>query len=136
MINLLRTLQSKFGLSFRFISHDLELVELVSHRVAVMYLGRIVEIGPAQAIAQQPLHPYTKALWASLTEKRSHESTVGIKTDLGVFDFERPSAGCRFAPRCPIYADRGQPLECTDPHQTPTLKSTSDGRLVACHFAT
>jgi oligopeptide transport system ATP-binding protein len=132
VINLLRDLQDRFGLSFLFISHDLELVELVSHRVAVMYLGRIVEIGPSEAIAHQPLHPYTKALWSSLVEKRSQEGAE--QTELGVFDFERPSGGCRFAPRCPMYAARGRPTECTDPLQTPSLKSTGDGRMVACHF--
>jgi oligopeptide transport system ATP-binding protein len=136
VINLLRDLQDKFGLAFLFISHDLELVELVSHRVAVMYLGRIVEIGPAESIAQEPLHPYTKALWSSLVEKRSQETIDSAQTDLGLFDFERPSGGCRFAPRCPIYAARGRPPKCTDPLQTPPLHSTGDGRMVACHFTT
>lgn len=136
VINLLRDLQAQFGLSFLFISHDLQLVELMSHRVAVMYLGQIVEMGPAKEIAKAPKHPYTSVLWSSIVEKRSREITVtGPASTWGVFDFERPSGGCRFAPRCPVYAERGQPRECTDPANAPKLKSTSSqGHIVACHF--
>lgn len=133
VINLLRDLQAQFGLSFLFISHDLQLVELMSHRVAVMYLGQIVETGPAQEIAKSPKHPYTSILWSSIVEKRSREVAVsGEATSWGVFDFERPSSGCRFAPRCPVFAERGRPAECTD--NAPSLKATSDGHSVACHF--
>jgi len=131
VINLLRDLQTEFGLSFLFISHDLELVELVSHRIAVMYLGRIVELGDATAVARKPAHPYTQLLWSSLVDKRSNES--GAHSERGVFDFERPDSGCRFAPRCPVYAQRGRPPECTTRH--PALNPIGDGRLVACHFA-
>ena len=134
VVNLLRDLQEQFGLSYLFISHDLHLVELVSHRVAVMYLGRIVEIGPAREIARAPRHPYTQVLWASLTEMRSREAAGERAGSWGVFDFERPSAGCRFAPRCPVYAARGQPRECTDPQTTPALTAGGDGHAVACHF--
>ena len=135
VINLLRDLQSRFGLSFLFISHDLELVELVSHRIAVMYLGRIVELGAARDVARAPAHPYTKLLWSSLVEKRSHEAGITEQAGLADFDFERPHSGCRFAPRCPMYRERGRPPECTDPNRTPELKPIDDGRLVACHFA-
>lgn len=138
VINLLRDLQAQFGLSFLFISHDLQLVELMSHRVAVMYLGQIVEMGPAKEIAKAPKHPYTSVLWSSIVEKRSREITItgpGPASTWGVFDFERPSGGCRFAPRCPVYAERGQPRECTDPANAPKLRSTSSqGHIVACHF--
>ncbi len=132
VINLLRDLQARLGLSYLFISHDLQLVELVSHRVAVMYLGRIVEIGPAERIARAPRHPYTAALWSSLVEKRSREAAAGA--GWSVFDFERPTGGCRFAPRCPVYAARGRPRECTDPASTPGLTPTGEGHAVACHF--
>jgi oligopeptide/dipeptide ABC transporter ATP-binding protein len=134
VINLLRDLQEQFGLSYLFISHDLQLVELVSHRVAVMYLGRIVEIGPAARIAHAPRHPYTAVLWSSLTEMRSREAGGAHDSAWGVFDFERPSAGCRFAPRCPVYAARGQPRVCTDPQSTPALTADGEGHAVACHF--
>jgi oligopeptide/dipeptide ABC transporter ATP-binding protein len=135
VINLLRDLQDQFGLSYLFISHDLHLVELVSHRVAVMYLGKIVEIGPAREIARASKHPYTQVLWSSLTEMRSREATGSERAgSWGVFDFERPSAGCRFAPRCPVYAARGKPRECTDSQLAPTLTVAGEGHAVACHF--
>src|SRR5204863_24636 len=75
IVNLLRDLQLRLGLSYLFISHDLEVVELVSHRVAVMYLGKIVEIGPADRVARAARHPYTSILWSSLVEKRSKEGS-------------------------------------------------------------
>ncbi len=131
VINLLRDLQAELGLSFLFISHDLALVELVSHRIAVMYLGRIVELGGATTIARKPAHPYTQLLWSSLVDKRSNES--GTNSERGILDFERPSGGCRFAPRCPVYVQRGRPPACTTRH--PVLNPIGDGRLVACHFA-
>jgi oligopeptide/dipeptide ABC transporter ATP-binding protein len=137
VINLLRDLQSRLGLSYLFISHDLQLVELVSHRVAVMYLGRIVETGPAERVARAPRHPYTAVLWSSLVEKRNREGAAGQASAgaWGVFDFERPSSGCRFAPRCPVYAARGRPAQCTDAAQTPQLASADgDGHQAACHF--
>ena len=135
VVNLLRDLQAQLGLAYLFISHDLQLVELVSHRVAVMYRGKIVEIGPAEEIAHAPKHPYTSVLWSSLVEKRSSEATVGVNDSAwGVFDFERPTGGCRFAPRCPVYAARGKPRECTDPANAPALKPAGDARAVACHF--
>jgi len=135
VINLLRDLQAQFGLTFLFISHDLQLVELMSHRVAVMYLGQIVEMGPAKEIAQTPRHPYTSILWSSIVEKRSREISGHASAPAwGVFDFERPRGGCRFAPRCPVYAERGRPTECTDPENPPKLKSAGASRVVACHF--
>jgi ABC-type oligopeptide transport system ATPase subunit len=94
VVNLLRDLQKNLGLSYLFISHDLRIVELVSHKVAVMYLGRIVEMGLANRIAQAPRHPYTHILWSSLVDKESREaagtSSEGKSSDWGVFDFERP----------------------------------------------
>jgi len=135
VINLMRDLQTQFGLSYLFISHDLQLVELMSHRVAVMYLGQIVEMGPAKEIAKTPRHPYTSILWSSIVEKRSKEiAEQGSAPAWGVFDFERPKGGCRFAPRCPVYAERGRPAICTDAVNPPTLKAAGEGRVVACHF--
>jgi peptide/nickel transport system ATP-binding protein len=134
VINLLRDLQAQLGLSYLFISHDLQLVELVSHRVAVMYLGRIVEIGPAAQIARAPKHPYTSVLWSSLVEKRSREAVAEREAGSGVFDFERPGLGCPFAPRCPVYAARNRPPECIDPDRLPVLSAAGADRAVACHF--
>jgi oligopeptide/dipeptide ABC transporter ATP-binding protein len=127
VVNLLRELQKHLGLAYLFISHDLPVVELVSHKVAVMYLGRIVEMGLAEAIARAPRHPYTQVLWSSAAEKRT--------TETGVFDFERPARGCRFAPRCPLYQANGRPAICTDPASEPRLRDVGNGQVVACHFA-
>jgi oligopeptide transport system ATP-binding protein len=133
VVNLLRDLQKHLGLSYLFISHDLPVVELVSHKVAVMYLGRIVEMGLAESIARQPRHPYTQVLWSSLADKKSTEAkadNIG-----GVFDFEQPARGCRFAPRCPLYQANGRPSICTDPAAEPRLRDVGKGQVVACHFA-
>ena len=133
VVNLLRDLQKHLGLSYLFISHDLPVVELVSHKVAVMYLGRIVEMGLAENIAHQPRHPYTRILWSAAADKRSTEARE--RRTWGVFDFEQPSGGCRFAPRCPLYEEKGRPAVCTDPASAPRLRDVGKGQVVACHFA-
>ena len=143
VVNLLRDLQKHLGLTYLFISHDLPVVELVSEKVAVMYLGRIVEMGLAEDIAHQPRHPYTRILWASLSDKQNIEVSrrmrnVPVENERrawGVFDFEHPSGGCRFAPRCPLYAEQGRPAVCTDPASEPALRDVGKGHVVACHFA-
>jgi len=143
VVNLLRDLQKDLGLTYLFISHDLPVVELVSQKVAVMYLGRIVEMGLAENIAHQPRHPYTSILWSSLADKettevsrRVHNVTVERERRAwGVFDFEQPASGCRFAPRCPLYRDKGRPAVCTDPASEPKLRDVGHGHVVACHFA-
>lgn len=138
VVNLLRDLQKQLGLSFLFISHDLQVVELMSHKVAVMYLGRIVEMGLTERIVGAARHPYTHILWSSLVKKLNLEATQPLKFDRraawGVFDFERPARGCRFAPRCPVYEKRGRPAECTDPENEPGLRDVGEGHQVACHF--
>ncbi|HVP78748.1 MAG TPA: ABC transporter ATP-binding protein [Thermodesulfobacteriota bacterium] len=138
VVNLLRDLQTRLGLSYLFISHDLRVVELVSHKVAVMYLGKIVEIGLSDRIASRASHPYTHILWSSLAEKQSREAAPRSKSgqagQWGVFDFERPAAGCRFAPRCPVYESNGKPEICTAPSSEPQLKDIGEAHQVACHF--
>jgi len=138
VVNLLRDLQKNLGLTFLFISHDLRVVELMSHKVAVMYLGKIVEMGMSGKIAKGAHHPYTHILWSSLTEKQSREAVAKAKSvqagRWGVFDFERPDAGCRFAPRCPVYEAKGRPEVCTDPASEPQLNEIEGGHRVACHF--
>jgi oligopeptide/dipeptide ABC transporter ATP-binding protein len=143
IVNLLRDLQKELGLAYLFISHDLPVVELVSQKVAVMYLGRIVEMGLAEDIAHRPRHPYTRILWSSLADKQHSELshyTRGVATaegerSWGVFDFEQPVSGCRFAPRCPLYQDKGRPAVCTDPDSEPPLRDVEKGHVAACHFA-
>jgi len=143
VVNLLRDLQKNLGLTYLFISHDLPVVELVSQKVAVMYLGRIVEMGLAENIAHQPRHPYTGILWSSFADKETTEVTRRVRNVTvererrawGVFDFEQPTSGCRFAPRCPLYQDKGRPAVCTDPGSEPQLRDVGHGHVVACHFA-
>ena len=139
VVNLLRELQKNLGLTYLFISHDLPVVELVSQKVAVMYLGRIVEMGLADDIAHQPRHPYTRILWSSLEGKQAASaspcSPESGRRAWGVFDFEQPVSGCRFAPRCPLYQDKGRPAVCTDPDSEPALRDVGKGHVVACHFA-
>lgn len=134
VVNLLKDLQKELGLSYLFISHDLPIVELVSHKVAVMYLGKIVETGLSGRIANAPRHPYTKILWSSLVERQSEEASKISKSLQGLFDFERPLRGCRFAPRCPVFEARGRPSICTDPDSEPLLENVGDVHKVACHF--
>jgi oligopeptide/dipeptide ABC transporter ATP-binding protein len=138
VVNLLRSLQMQLGLSYLFISHDLRVVELVSHKVAVMYLGKIVEMGLAGRIAHKASHPYTHILWSSLVEKQSMEparAATSVQAGRwGVFDFERPVSGCRFAPRCPVYEAKGKPSVCVDPASEPQLRDIGGAHQVACHF--
>jgi len=140
VINLLRDLQKHLGLSYLFISHDLPIVELVSEKVAVMYLGRIVEMGLAEDIAHRPRHPYTQILWSSMADRQSTEVSLSSasagreRRAWGVFDFEQPASGCRFAPRCPLYEEKGRPAVCTDPASEPPLRDLGKGHVVACHF--
>ncbi|NVL93392.1 MAG: ABC transporter ATP-binding protein [Desulfobacterales bacterium] len=138
VVNLLKDLQKNLGLSYLFISHDLRIVELVSHKVAVMYLGKIVEMGLVNRIAEAPRHPYTHILWSSLVDKESREasgtSSEAPSADWGVFDFERPYHGCRFAPRCPVHQARGRPERCINPSTEPQLHDIAEAHKVACHF--
>jgi oligopeptide/dipeptide ABC transporter ATP-binding protein len=136
VVNLLMDLQKDLSLSYLFISHDLPIVELVSHKVAVMYLGKIVETGISESIAHSPRHPYTHTLWSSLVEKQSLEASAAgpSSASLGAADFERPLTGCRFAPRCPVFHSKGKPLICTDAETEPELMDIAEAHKVACHF--
>jgi oligopeptide/dipeptide ABC transporter ATP-binding protein len=138
VVNLLRALQKQLGLSYLFISHDLRVVELISHKVAVMYLGKIVEMGLSDRIANRASHPYTHILWSSLVGKQSKEAVKKAQNvrvgQWGVFDFERPTAGCRFTPRCPVYESKGKPTLCTDPATEPQLRDIGGAHQVACHY--
>lgn len=128
ILNLFLDLQRTFGLTYLFISHDLSVVRLVCHRVAVMYLGRIVEIGETEAIFADPKHPYTQSLLAAIPK------IGGARvTDNFALEGEPPSpinlpSGCRFRTRCPRAA-----ALCAE--QDPALLSDGRDRSVACHFA-
>jgi oligopeptide/dipeptide ABC transporter ATP-binding protein len=130
VLNLFEKLRSDLGLSYLFIAHDLALVKQVSDRVAVMYLGKLCEIGPARDLYRQPLHPYTLALLNSIPDPAP---VAGKRGTRGVISGELPSpldppSGCRFRTRCPRAQER-----CAA--QAPELRALStDGHLVACHF--
>ncbi|WP_342629941.1 ABC transporter ATP-binding protein [Nguyenibacter vanlangensis] len=135
IVNLFADLRDRLGLTYVFIAHDLAVVRQISTRVAVMYLGAIVEIGPADTVLHTPAHPYTAALLAAVPMVAFPEASPGATTRAGghapplrgdVPSPVSPPPGCRFNTRCPIAQDRCR----TEP---PALRTVA-GRSVACHF--
>ncbi|WP_127103930.1 ABC transporter ATP-binding protein [Pararhodobacter zhoushanensis] len=130
MLNLFWKLQQDFNLTYLFISHDLNVVSHISDRVAVMYFGKIMEIGPAEAVMNRPLHPYSEALRSAEPEIIADQAKARERI---ILQGEIPSAlnppsGCRFHTRCPRAADRCSTDE-------PVQRELVPGRFVACHFA-
>jgi oligopeptide/dipeptide ABC transporter ATP-binding protein len=126
ILNLLRDLQKELGLSYLFIAHDLAAVAHMSHTIAVMYLGQIVEAGDAATIALRPKHPYTQALFAAALPAHPDEQREEIIVTGEVPSPLNPPGGCRFHPRCPQAMPR---CASEEPRQ-----QIVDGRLVACHL--
>ncbi len=129
IINLLEALQEEFELSYLFIAHDLAVVEHISDRVAVMYLGEIVELATSEALYRTPLHPYTQALLSAIPVPDPKTKTKRIILPGDVPSPVNPPKGCRFHPRCPRRFD---PCDGDGPQ----LKEISDGHWVACYLHT
>jgi len=128
IINLMKDLQKKFDLTYLFIAHDLRVVEYISDRVAVMYLGKIVETGESKEIYETPLHPYTKALLSSIPVPepgKGGTKKVPLKGDMP--SPINPPSGCAFHPRCPVAVQK-----CRE--EVPSLEEVVKGHSASCHL--
>lgn len=126
ILNLLQELQKQLGLTYLFISHDLSVVEHISDRVAVMYVGKMVENATTQDLFSEPLHPYTRVLIAAVPKPNPLIQAELIDLEGEVADPANPPSGCAFHPRCPLAVDHCKVEE-------PILREVKPGHFVACH---
>ena len=128
VVNLMQDLQERFGIAYVFISHDLAVVRHIAHRVAVMYLGRLVEVAETDALFSAPHHPYTQALLSAAPVPRPGTAARPDRSERRHTKPANVPAGCHFHPRCPVARD-----VC---HETiPALRDLGHGHRAACHFA-
>jgi peptide/nickel transport system ATP-binding protein len=131
IVNLLEDLQAELGLTYLFIAHDLAVVRHISDRIAVMYLGKVVEVAPSEDLYARPLHPYTKALLSAVPipdpEMERTRERILLHGDLP--SPSNPPPGCRFHTRCPF----AQRERCPD--EVPALRTIATGHVAACHYA-
>ena len=128
LLTLMRKWNQELGVSFLFITHDLGVARYMSHRIVVMYLGKIVETGLTEAVIGQPKHPYTQMLIAAVPDPDPRNRRVEQELRGEVASAIDPPSGCRFHPRCPL-------AQAICAEQEPALRALRDGRLAACHFA-
>jgi peptide/nickel transport system ATP-binding protein len=128
ILNLLQELQAEFGLTYLFIAHDLSVVEHMANRVAVMYVGRLVELAPTQELYREPRHPYSEALMAAIPVADPTQVMQPVFLTGEIPNPANPPAGCHFHPRCRYVQDicRREP---------PVWRDVGSGHLVACHRA-
>lgn len=127
-LNLLQDLQAEFGLTYLFVAHDLSVVEHISDRVAVMYVGQLVELAETRELYANPRHPYTEALLSAVPKPDPRRRSDRIVLQGDVADPSHPPSGCYFHPRCRYAQDI-----CKE--QTPALRRVASGHMAACHFA-
>ena len=137
VINLLMQLRSELSLSYLFVAHDLSVVRVIANRVAVMYLGRIVEIGDVDAVYERPSHPYTQALLSAIPvpdpEKERTRRRILLNGDLP--SPADPPVGCRFRSRCPKYAGLDSERRARCENDDPPLYPQAGDHSAACHYA-
>ncbi|QWU16519.1 oligopeptide transport system ATP-binding protein [Paenibacillus sophorae] len=127
VLGLMQDLQERFGLTYMFISHDLSVVKLISDRVAVMYLGKVVELAPTKDLFANPLHPYTKALMSAVPVPNPAQRRERVILRGDVPSPENPPPGCAFHTRCPVATDICR-------QEVPALREISPGTQAACHL--
>ena len=127
ILNLLRDLQARLGLAYLFITHNISVVEFLAHEVAVMYLGRIVERGPVEAVLNRPMHPYTKALLSAVPQVDAPRTSEVIRLQGELPSPVRPPSGCHFHPRCPATM-----AQCRA--EFPKATTHASGQIVRCHL--
>ncbi len=128
ILNLLRDLQDRFGLTYLFITHDLSVVKHISDEICVMYLGQLVEKSPSKELFREQLHPYTKALLSAIPIPKVGARKKRIVLQGEISSPVNPKPGCRFAPRCPLAAEACREAD-------PALREYSPSRFAACHRA-